>query len=289
MGHFTRRRFLVWTSGSAGSLALFGGGAVPAAAQPAEDGMPATPLEVLVWGSGPRVVLVHGSVSNGPLTWKEQRPLAEHWRLEVLNRRGYGNSPSPAVRSDFEEDARDIAALLGNGAHLVGHSYGAIGALLAAALRPQAVRSLVINEPPAFRLLKGDAAADAIVAAQAALRRDVGPRAFLEAFIKTITAPGAPPPTIPLDPLPPALEQGVRTTMMARPQGEAEIPLDTLRRTSFPKLVTSGGHHPVFEAICDIIHRELKTERAVIRGAGHNVPFTGAPFNDRLEAFLTSA
>jgi hypothetical protein len=39
--------------------------------------------------------------------------------------------------------------------------------------------------------------------------------------------------------------------MMARPQGEAEIPLDALRRTSFPKLVTAGGHHPVFEGICD--------------------------------------
>jgi pimeloyl-ACP methyl ester carboxylesterase len=134
------------------------------------------PLEVAVWGSGPRVVLVHGSVFNGPLTWKEQRPLGEHWRLEVINRRGYGNSPPPAVRSDFEEDARDIAALLGDGAHLVGHSYGAIGALYAAALRPQAVRSLVVNEPPAFRLLKGDPAADAIVAAQAALKRDVEPR-----------------------------------------------------------------------------------------------------------------
>src|SRR5215470_4593090 len=146
-------------------------------------------LEVVVWGFGPRVVLVHGSNFNGPLTWKEQRPLGERWRLEVLNRRGYGKSPPPAVRSDFEEDARDIAALLGDGAHLVGHSYGAIGALYAAALRPQAVRSLVINEPPAFRLLKGDAAADAIVAAQAALRRDVEPRAFLEAFLDTITAP----------------------------------------------------------------------------------------------------
>ena len=188
------------------------------------------------------------------------------------------------MRSDFEEDAQDIAALLGDGAHLVGHSYGAIGALYAAALRPQAVRSLVINEPPAFRLLKGDAAADAIVAAQAALRRDVEPRVFLEAFIKTITTPGAPPP--PPDPLPPALEQGVRTTMMARPPGEAEIPLDALRSTSFPKLVTSGGHHPVFEAICDVLHRELQTQRAIIRGAGHNVPFTGAPFNERLEAFL---
>src|SRR5215207_515194 len=152
-------------------------------------------LEVVVCGFGPRVVLVHGSVFNGPLTWKEQRPLGQRWRLEVLNRRGYGKSPPPEVRSDFEEDARDIAALLGDDAHLVGHSYGAIGALYAAALRPQAVRSLTINEPPAYRLIKGNAEADAIVARLQATRRDVHePRAFLEAFRKIINGPGAPSP-----------------------------------------------------------------------------------------------
>ena len=59
MDHLTRRRFLAWSSGSAGTLALFGADIAPAAAQQAKDGMPATPLEVLVWGSGPRVVLVH--------------------------------------------------------------------------------------------------------------------------------------------------------------------------------------------------------------------------------------
>jgi hypothetical protein len=137
-------------------------------------------------------------------------------------------------------------------------------------------------------LLKGDAAADGIVAAQAALKRGVEPRAFVDAFLATISAPGAPPrPPFP-DPLPATLEKGIRTTMMARPQGEAEIPVDALRETSFRKLVTSGGHHPVFEGIRDKLHRELKAERAIIRGAGHNVPFTGAPFNERLEAFLKS-
>jgi len=59
-------------------------------------------LEVVVWGFGPRVVLVHGSVFNGPLTWKEQQPLGERWRLEVLNRRGYGKSPPPAVIGNLE-------------------------------------------------------------------------------------------------------------------------------------------------------------------------------------------
>jgi len=247
-------------------------------------------LEVVVWGSGPRVVLVHGSVFNGPLTWREQRPLGERWRLEVLNRRGYGKSPLPEVRSDFEEDARDIAALLGDAAHLVGHSSGAIGALYAAALRPQAVRSLTINEPPAYRLIKGNAEADAMAVRVQATRRDVHePRAFLEAFRKIINGPGAPSPVPLPDPLPPDIQQGVLTTMAQRDPNEANIPLAALRRASFPKLVTSGGHSSVFEAICDVFQQELNAERAIIRGAGHSVPRAGAPFNERLEAFLKGA
>lgn len=244
-------------------------------------------LEVVVWGFGPRVVLVHGAVFNGPLMWTEQRPLGERWRLEVLNRRGYGKSPPPEVRSDFEEDARDIAALLGDDAHLVGHSYGAIGALYAAALRPQAVRSLTINEPPAYRLIKGNAEADAVVARLQATRRDVHePRAFLEAFRNIINGPGAPSPVPLPDPLPPDIQQGIFTTMAARDPSEADIPLRALRRASFPKLVTSGGHSSVSEAICDVLQRELNAERAIIPGAGHSVPRAGAAFNERLEAFL---
>lgn len=268
----TRRDFVC------GSLAVAGAGTAHAQAA----------LEVLVSGSGPRVVLVHGSISNGPMTWSEQQPLAERFRLEVVNRRGYGKSPPPATRQDFDEDAQDIAALLGDGAHLVGHSYGALGALIAAAARPQAVRSLTINEPPAFGLIKGNAAADEIAARTTQLRqRDIKePRAFLEAFRANIGGPGQPP--LP-DPLPPALEQGVRITMTGRDPSEANIPLDTLKGTTFPKLVFSGGHHPAFEAVCDFIASALKAERAAISGAGHSTPRTGAPFNARLEAFLKGA
>jgi pimeloyl-ACP methyl ester carboxylesterase len=104
MDHPTRRGFVC----SVGSVSLLG---MPSAQAQAS-------LEVLVSGTGPRVILVHGSVSNGPLTWAEQQPLAERFRLEVINRRGYGKSPPPASRQDFDEDAQDIAALLGDGAHL---------------------------------------------------------------------------------------------------------------------------------------------------------------------------
>lgn len=91
------------------------------------------------------------------------------------------------------------------------------------------------------------------------------------------------------DPLPPDIQQGVLTTMAARDPSEADIPLGALRRTSFPKLVNSGGHSSVSEAICDVLQRELNSERATIPGVGHSVPRAGNAFNEHLEAFLKGA
>jgi pimeloyl-ACP methyl ester carboxylesterase len=42
-----------------------------------------------------------------------------------LDRRGFGENSS-ADGEDFEVDARDIAEALGEGAHLVAHSYGGV-------------------------------------------------------------------------------------------------------------------------------------------------------------------
>ena len=74
--------------------------------------------------------------------------------------------------------------------------------------------------------------------------------------------------------------------MAARPQGEADIPLDALKRTSFPKLVLHAATIRFSRRFAMSSSANLKAERATIRAAGHNVQFTDAPFNERLEAFL---
>src|SRR5260370_762373 len=75
-------------------------------------------------------------------------------------RAGSGGVP-PLPRGDFEAEAPLFAELLGNGAHLVGHSYGAVIALYAAALRPDAVLSLTVSEPGCLRVAAGDPRVDA--------------------------------------------------------------------------------------------------------------------------------
>src|SRR5689334_876440 len=114
-------------------------------------------------GSGPRVVFVHGSIVGAETTWRHQAPLAERWTLCLPNRPGFGASP-PLERGDFEAEAPLIAELLEDGAHLVGHSYGAVIALFAAAARPEAVLSLTVSEPGSLRVAAGDPAVDALIA-----------------------------------------------------------------------------------------------------------------------------
>src|SRR5919199_5991998 len=90
-------------------------------------------LHVTQWGDdgGERVVLVHGSMAAGAETWHDQRSLAGAKHVVVPDRRSYGDSPDGD--GDFERDATDVADLLGSGGHLVGHSYGGVVSLLAAA------------------------------------------------------------------------------------------------------------------------------------------------------------
>jgi pimeloyl-ACP methyl ester carboxylesterase len=107
-------------------------------------------VHVEEWGSGDRVVFVHGSLATGAEEWEAQRPLAdEGLRLVVFDRRGYGRSPL-ATGEDFLVDADDIVELMGDGAHLVGHSYGGLGAMIAAARRPDVTKSLTLLEAPAL-------------------------------------------------------------------------------------------------------------------------------------------
>jgi hypothetical protein len=68
-------------------------------------------IEVESWGRGPRVVLVHGVISNGPETWKGQRDLSEDWNLVVPTRRGYVPNP-PSLGEDYDGDAKDVVSYL---------------------------------------------------------------------------------------------------------------------------------------------------------------------------------
>ena len=229
-------------------------------------------------------MLVHGSVVNSDLTWSGQKPLADRFEIVAPNRRGF--PPGPDVeRVDFEDEAVWLEPLLLPGTHLVGHSYGGVIALLAAARHPELLRSLTVIEPPAFGAARGVPAADEFIA-RIEEHRTTGPRdpgEFLRGFLALVGS------SIPAGDFTPELLQGARTLMVERPPSEAVIPFDELAGTPFPKLVVSGGHSAAFDAVCDVLEERLGAERAVLPGAGHSVQRLGEPFNELLASFVERA
>lgn len=245
-------------------------------------------------GDGPPVLFIHGSVMDGPMTWDAQQPLAERWRLIILDRPGFGSSTA-VERVDFSVDAGLVVGILDRATqlwgvdrvHLVGHSYGGVISLLAAALRPEAIQSLAVIEPPAFGIASGDEAVDHLVIGLKD-HWETGPREspalFLDQFLHLVgSATNLP------DPLPPPLGQGAAMLIVERGPWEAEVPLERLAGAPFSKLVVSGGHSAAFDAVCDVLERKLGADRAVVTGAGHSVPRTGEAFNERLDTFMTAA
>lgn len=103
-------------------------------------------------GSGPPVVMVHGS-GGGLHSWQPvAERLADRFELWSPARRGYqpsGSGPSPKRFADEVEDVRALIDRIGRPVHLVGMSYGATVALHAAAAGLP-VRSLVLWEPPLY-------------------------------------------------------------------------------------------------------------------------------------------
>lgn len=244
-------------------------------------------VEVIEHGTGTPVVMVHGDVGGAAATWETQLPLADGHRLLLVNRRGFGAS-ADTEGEDFLVDAEDVAEVLDAHApaHLVGHSYGGVVSLLAAAARPEAVRSLTVFEPPAFALTLDRPDTRALVDRIAGVvASGPSPEEFLPQFIAAV---GGDPSRLP-SPLPPPLVRAAAVQLRGRWPWEAVIPIDALAAAGFPKLVVSGGHHAVFDGVCDVLESGLAARRAVIPGAGHSIPSVGAPVNDLLRGFWAEA
>jgi pimeloyl-ACP methyl ester carboxylesterase len=217
-----------------------------------------------------RLVFVHGSVTNAERSWPRQAPLASRYEVLAPDRPGFWPGP-PVERVDFDVDAEWLLGVVAPGDHLVAHSYGAVAALVAAARLPLA--SLTVIEPPAFAVARGVPEVEAWLETYVTLRS-------ADAFLAHVGAPLRLP-----EPLPPDLEQGVEALLRERPPTEARI---TPAPLPYPVLVVTGGHEPAFEAVGDVLERELRAERVVLPGAGHAAQNADG-FNEALVAFVERA
>ncbi|WP_194833076.1 alpha/beta fold hydrolase [Nocardia sp. XZ_19_369] len=248
------------------------------------DAPAAEPIVVRTSGTGPPVVLVHGGMP-APMTWAAQQELEAAWSLIVPNRRGF--MPSPAAPSqDFLADADDLVELITDvpgGVHLVGFSYGGLGAYLAAERLPHLVRSLTLIEAPLWNAAPEDEAVRTLADLAdrfAASPDDVAAEdEFLAlAGVNQEMLAGV------SDDVRQAIELGrkLRSPWEVKPRFEA------ITDAGIPTLVCSGEHNPALEQLCDALATHLGAQRVRLPGAEHAVQHAPG-FNTILATFLTAA
>ncbi len=99
-------------------------------------------------GRGPRLVLVHGGVSDRTYWAPVVAALGEHFTVVTVDRRGRGGSgdTEPYAIAREAEDLVAVVEAFDEPVHLLGHSYAGIVAL-EAARQTRNLRSLTLYEP----------------------------------------------------------------------------------------------------------------------------------------------
>lgn len=125
-------------------------------AVPSKDGVD---ISVQKAGSGPALLLIHGALLNGSLSWGAVLPkLAEHFTVYAMDRRGRapsGDAKEYSIAKEAE-DITKVVEVIGGRVIVLAHSYGAL-ATLDALDRLKTVSHLILYEPP-VALKPGDPA-----------------------------------------------------------------------------------------------------------------------------------
>jgi pimeloyl-ACP methyl ester carboxylesterase len=251
-------------------------------------------------GAGPGVVCVHANASSS----SQWRALMDRLapRFHVLAADGYGAGKGPPWPTDRSLTLGDEVALLepvlaraGDPFTLVGHSYGAAVALVAALQQPHRIRRLVLYEPTLFALLDAESPppndADGIrqTVAFAAARLLEGQRgAAAERFIDYWMGAGAwarmPEPR--RAPIEAAIVnvQGWATALLEEP-----TPLSALRALQVPVLLLVGQDSPASSrGVARLLAQALSNVQVIeFDGLGHMGPITNPEIvNAAIEVFL---
>lgn len=245
---------------------------------------PLSDMYICLWGeSGERLVFIHGGNTENPETiWEQQRTFASQYQLIIPYRRGYGLSPRRRHDWSYEDDIADILALLGEGAHLVGLSYGGLLSLLAASLRPDLVCSLTVIEPPMFGLANHHSDVAGLIAALTPVyEQSPTPEIFLTGFIQAFGQHL--PETFRLSA---QHRKSIEATMHEPAPWSIPLPIDLLAHLDCPKLVVSGDWHPAFVITADVLAEQIEAQRLLLPGTGHGAQGSGKPFNDQLQTLL---
>jgi pimeloyl-ACP methyl ester carboxylesterase len=238
-------------------------------------------------GTGPGIVCVHSNASTSG-QWRGLLDLLAP-KFHVLAPDSYGSGKSPEWPSDRVISLHDEVAFLepvfakaGAPLALVGHSYGAAVALIAALENPGRVRALALYEPTLFSLLdaevpppnEADGIRGAVAAASAAL--DEGNQdAAAERFIDYWMGTGAWAQT-PAQRKPPIAESVINVRRWAHALMTEPTPLAALRGLDVPVLYMVGKRTtPSARGVARLLVSALpRAELLEFDALGHMGPIT---------------
>ena len=205
-------------------------------------------------GAGPSVVCLHANASSSSQWRGLMEMLAPSYRVFAADSYGAGKSPAyvdGVIRLGHEVALLEpVFARAGRPFSLVGHSYGAAVALIAAMRQPHKVKALALYEPTLFSLVDAESPApnevdgirNAVAHAAAALKaddRDSAARYFIDFWM----GPGAWDQT-------PEQRRGPITAAIANVVGWGDAlfkeptPLEAFATLDVPVLYMIGGRSP---------------------------------------------
>jgi pimeloyl-ACP methyl ester carboxylesterase len=251
-------------------------------------------------GAGPGVVCLHSNASTSSQWLGLMERLAA--RCHVVAPDSYGSGRSPEWPSDRAIALGDEVAFIepvlaraGSPLVLVGHSYGAAIALVAALARPERVRALALYEPTLFSLVDAEAPppndADGIRAAVAAAANalDAGDRDRAAAcFIDYWMGPGSWQAT-PAKRQPAIAASVTNVRRWAHALLTEPTPLAAFRTLDVPVLYMTGRRsttsaRAVARLLCAALPR---VQRVEFEDAGHMGPITHAEqVNEAIARFI---
>lgn len=250
-----------------------------------------TPIAYEQTGSGPPLVLVHGTTADHT-RWEPVRPaFEESFTVYAIDRRGRGES-GDAADYKLEREFEDVAAVvdsIDDPVTLLGHSFGALCSL-EGALRTGNLRKLVLYEPP---IPVGDYElySEEVLAEMESLLNDGKNEQALVLFFEEVAKM---PPTQ-IDALRSAPNWSARVdaayTAFRETQAPAGYELDTGRFADMttPTLLLSGSESAqYFKDATDAVYDALPDSQiAILDGHGH-VAMNTAPdlFIDEVLVFI---
>jgi pimeloyl-ACP methyl ester carboxylesterase len=247
-----------------------------------------TELAYVELGQGEPVIFVHGGLQDYRM-WTEHLPkFADRYRAIAYSRRNnYPNEVSPDGMPDGAADAHgeDLAAFvraLGlSKVRIVAHSSGAHAALFFAALHPEMVVGLALNEPPAAGILIGTANgaeilkefANNLAPAREALKAG-DTKNGIPRFVDGVGGPGAYDRRSAADKKMNSDNAASYLADATTKRPRAAFTCDMAKTITAPVLLSNGERSPkFFFKIIDQLEVCLpNSERIVIAGSSHTVP-----------------